>query len=208
MLRRVSLIPLAIFVAIPVQGQTTTTTAIAPRDAAALAVVGQPLRDLTGGTAINDLTLQGSDTYTADSDGATCPISLLANGNLQSCLSLSLPGGQRTEIRTGPVDDWIGTDGVEHGERRVNVNRLAEQIGVSRYRFKRLLRQQTGFMFKGKLRESRLAKSKTLVANPRLTIEQVALCSGYWSVPTFTRNFKQRFSMSPVSIAVAHPGKN
>jgi hypothetical protein len=100
--------------AISAAGQTATTAATAPRDAAALAVAGQSLQALTGGTAVNDLTLQGSATYTAGSDEEVGAVTLLASGNLASRVSLSLTDGPRTEIRNGPAGNWIGADGVEH----------------------------------------------------------------------------------------------
>jgi hypothetical protein len=98
---------------IPTAGQTTTT-ATAPRDATALALAQASLSALAGTTTITDLTLSGSAAYTAGSDEETGAVSLLASGNLDSRVTLSLTDGQRTEIRNGPAGDWIGTDAVEH----------------------------------------------------------------------------------------------
>ena len=86
----------------------------ATRDPQAVAIASRSLEALSGGAAINDLTLQGPATYTVGGDVETGAVSLLASGNLASRVTLRLTDGQRTEVRNGAAGDWIGTDGTAH----------------------------------------------------------------------------------------------
>jgi hypothetical protein len=69
---------------------------------------------LAAGTPLTDITLQGSVTYTGDSGEQTGTATLAARGSMNSVLTLSLPGGQRKEIRHGVAGVWIGVDGTPH----------------------------------------------------------------------------------------------
>ncbi len=80
----------------------------------AVALAGQALKALAGGTALTDITLQASARYIAGSDEETGAAALLASGNLQSRVVLNLTNGPRTEIRSGPSGNWMGADGVVH----------------------------------------------------------------------------------------------
>ncbi|MGA3324109.1 MAG: hypothetical protein ABSF45_06520 [Terriglobia bacterium] len=94
-----------------VSGQTTPTPT---RDPSAIALANRALQALAGGTALNDITLQATASYTAGSDQELGAATLAALGNQQSRVALSLTNGPRTEIRSGPVGDWLGPDGAEH----------------------------------------------------------------------------------------------
>lgn len=83
------------------------------RDRQALVVAGQALNALTPSINVNDIALQGTVAYTAGSDEETGVVTLEARGNAQSHIVLSLPGGQRQELRNGPAGVWAGP----HGER-------------------------------------------------------------------------------------------
>jgi hypothetical protein len=84
------------------------------RDPNALALASRALQALAGGKAITDITLQARATYIAGSDQDTGPATLVALGNQQSRVTLSLTGGQRQEIRNGIAGAWVGQDGTAH----------------------------------------------------------------------------------------------
>jgi hypothetical protein len=75
---------------------------------------------LTGGNAVQDVTLQGTANYTAGSTQSTGPATLEALGHLQSSLMLSLASGQQGEIQNGAQAAWIGTNGQQNLEALQN----------------------------------------------------------------------------------------
>ena len=87
---------------------------VAARDPQAVALVGQALSALTGGTQVNNVILQASATFIAGSDQEMGPATLEAKGNGESRIVLNLTGGTRQEVRNGPAGAWIGADGVAH----------------------------------------------------------------------------------------------
>lgn len=83
-------------------------------DPAALALIKGALANLTGGTEVRDVTLEGTATYAAGSDVETGTATLQALGNKQSRVMLSLSGGQRQQLRDGPAGAWSGPDAQQH----------------------------------------------------------------------------------------------
>ncbi len=80
-------------------------------DPQAVSFASQSIAALTGGKAINDVTLTGSVTWSGGAAPETGTATLLASGTGESRMSLVLPSGTRTEIRdasTGMAQgQWI-----------------------------------------------------------------------------------------------------
>lgn len=95
---------------IPAPAQTTAPVS----DPSAVALANQALQALTGGTAVQDITFQGSANYTIGSNQQTGAATLVARGPLESLLTLSLPAGQRKEFRNGAAGVIVGSDGAAH----------------------------------------------------------------------------------------------
>jgi hypothetical protein len=99
----------------------TTATAPAPirRDQQAVTLANQAYQAMTGGTQVQDATLQGTASWVSGSVQETGPATLEAKGSQQSRILLSLTGGQRHEIRNSPISytaaassgAWAGSDG-------------------------------------------------------------------------------------------------
>jgi hypothetical protein len=101
---------LTALVSSPIKAQTTAPA----RDPQALTLIASSLKALTGGVAVNDVTLQATASYVAGSDEETGTATLTASGNQQSLVQLNLSGGPRQEIRSGPAGAWSGPDGTAH----------------------------------------------------------------------------------------------
>jgi hypothetical protein len=89
-------------------------------DPSAVALATRALQALAGGTALTDISLQGSVTYTGNSGMQTGTATLTARGNMESLLTLNLSGGQRKELRSGVVGIRIGSDGAPHAMAQNN----------------------------------------------------------------------------------------
>jgi hypothetical protein len=86
-----------------------------PSDPQAVALASQSIAGLTGGNAVNDVTLAGSVIWSAGTTPETGVVTLLASGTGESRMNLSLPSGIRAEIRDAsagvPQGEWIAQDG-------------------------------------------------------------------------------------------------
>jgi hypothetical protein len=92
----------------------------APQDPTAVALINQGLALLNGGTALSDVTLQATVTYTSGSAVQTGTGTLQALGDTESLMVLNLTGGQQQEIRNGPAGAWINADGTVQMEAPQN----------------------------------------------------------------------------------------
>ena len=96
----------------------TQTASLPTRDAQAVTLANQALSALVGQTTITDATVQGSASYIAGSDQETGTATLLARTGYEASITLSLSGGQRSEVWNGsnqpPQGKWSGTDATWH----------------------------------------------------------------------------------------------
>jgi hypothetical protein len=88
-------------------------------DPQASAVLGRSLAALTGGSAIQDVTLTGTGSIFAGSDSESGPAVLRAVATGESRVDLSFGAGVRSEVRGTASDGtpggmWSGSDGVPH----------------------------------------------------------------------------------------------
>jgi transcriptional regulator GlxA family with amidase domain len=79
----------------------------------------------------------------------------------------------------------------------LKVTELAALVGLSRSRLALLFKKHTGETLKNRLRRLRLQKAKSLLADYRSSIKEVAAQSGYSSAAHFTHDFRKAFDLSP-----------
>jgi hypothetical protein len=80
----------------------------------ALSIAAQSIAALTGGNVINDVTLNGSATWTSGSDTETGSATLLASGTNESRIDLALSSATRTEIRDAQTGPKLGRWNVQN----------------------------------------------------------------------------------------------
>src|SRR5712691_5199620 len=92
--------------------QTATTSA------QGVVLLQQSLNVLAGASSIADVTLTGTARRIAGSDDETGAVVLKALATGEARMDLSLPSGQRSEVRTNsnnvPAGTWVGPDGKAH----------------------------------------------------------------------------------------------
>ena len=79
----------------------------------------------------------------------------------------------------------------------VNASGIASSVGLSRSRFEHLFKAQTGSSFRVAVKAMRLATARTLLADPRLRIKEVAGQCGYAATSHLSREFKREFGITP-----------
>lgn len=85
----------------------------------------------------------------------------------------------------------------EHYMEEINLEAIAEQSGFSKYHFSRLFKQYTNFTFCDYLTYRRIKAAEALLVEPDLSITEIALQSGFPSISTFNRIFKQEKHCTP-----------
>lgn len=79
----------------------------------------------------------------------------------------------------------------------ISLEFLAHYVGFSKYHFSRLFKQYTDYSFSDYLCFRRLSASEKLLEDPSYSIMDVALNSGFSSISTFNRIFKQKKGITP-----------
>lgn len=79
----------------------------------------------------------------------------------------------------------------------ISLEYLADQIGFSKFHFSRLFKQYTNYNFSDYLCLRRVQAAEQLLEDPAYSITEVALNSGFSSISTFNRIFKQKKGITP-----------
>lgn len=74
---------------------------------------------------------------------------------------------------------------------------VASSVGFSKYHFTRLFKQYTNSTFYDYLSYKRLKVAETLLEQPDLSITEIAMQSGFSSISTFNRIFRQQKDCTP-----------
>ena len=84
-----------------------------------------------------------------------------------------------------------------HYSEELNLESMAPRMGFSKFHFSRLFKQYTNLTFNDYLNFRRLKAAEELLANPALSIIEVSMRSGYSSISTFNRLFRQMKHCTP-----------
>lgn len=85
----------------------------------------------------------------------------------------------------------------KHYMEDVTLEEVADQIGFSKYHFSRLFKQYTDYTFCDYLTYRRIKVAEEYLASPDYSITEVAMQSGFSSISTFNRLFKQQKGCTP-----------
>ncbi len=85
----------------------------------------------------------------------------------------------------------------EHFTEDFRLDDAAAATGFSKYHFSRLFKQYTGYTFCNYLLHLRIKAAEQLLEQPGLSISEIAMRSGFPSIPTFNRVFRQQKHCSP-----------
>ncbi len=85
----------------------------------------------------------------------------------------------------------------EHFTEDFRLEDAAAATGFSKYYFSRLFKQYTGYTFCSYLMHLRIKAAEQLLEQPGLSIAEIAMRSGFPSIPTFNRVFRQQKHCSP-----------
>jgi AraC-like DNA-binding protein len=111
--------------------------------------------------------------------------------NTEDTVPQSLPAMQPNKQREYIEKFNVIFDYIEHHYMEdITLDSVASQIGFSKFHFSRLFRQFTDTSFYDYLCARRIKAAETLLLDPNLPITEIALLSGFASISTFNRVFK------------------
>lgn len=85
----------------------------------------------------------------------------------------------------------------EHFTERLSLEDMAAKTGFSKFHFSRLFKKYTNYNFSDYLCLRRVMEAETLLLRHDIPITDVAITSGFSSISTFNRIFKQQKGCSP-----------
>lgn len=106
----------------------------------------------------------------------------------------ALPDGSRIDSRVSAVLDYVEKTHLQPYCRLVDI---AQDLRMSRTHLGRLVLKDTGVTFKGHLQLSRMNTAARLLQETNLSIKEIALSAGYEFVPSFDRQFRRYFQVTP-----------
>ena len=84
-----------------------------------------------------------------------------------------------------------------HYTEDLSLEDMASSAGFSKFHFSRLFKQYTGFTFAAYVCHRKVRVAEELLSQSDLPITQIAMQSGFSSLPTFNRVFRQQKNCSP-----------
>lgn len=85
----------------------------------------------------------------------------------------------------------------DHYTQNLPLEAIAAYSGFSKYHFSRLFKQYTNFTYYEYLTFRRIKAAEELLAQPSLSVTEIALQSGFSSISSFNRIFKQKKGCTP-----------
>lgn len=92
----------------------------------------------------------------------------------------------------------------EHCTEKLALEDVAAYSGYSKYHFARMFKAYSGMSFYDFFLRQRVLLCEQLLSDPQLSITEVALRSGFGSIATFNRIFKQYEKMTPTEYRRLH----
>jgi AraC-like DNA-binding protein len=84
-----------------------------------------------------------------------------------------------------------------HSRSSCRLEEIAQTLRVSRSYLSRLVLRETGAPFNHHLQLARMNTAARLLQNSHLSIKEISSATGYEHVPSFDRQFKRHFHMTP-----------
>ncbi len=92
----------------------------------------------------------------------------------------------------------------DHYLEDLTLDEIASLAGFSKYHFTRLFRQYAGTSFYKYLNQKRISHAKDLLMDPKLSVTEVALESGFDSISAFLRMFRLTNGCTPTEFRKMH----
>ncbi len=124
---------------------------------------------------------------------------------------VTLTSAPATTIPAGALERWVETAGApahpgvsralafvrEHFTEALTLSDVARAASLSKFHFCRLFRRETGLAFRDYLQGLRVQRARALLADPRLTVTEVAYAVGFNDLSHFDKVFRRIAGVPP-----------
>lgn len=86
----------------------------------------------------------------------------------------------------------------EHYGERISLAQVSEAIYLSQSYVSTLFKKETGKKFSSYLQEVRLEKSREMLSETRLSVQEISARAGFFDISHFSRAFKDRYGLPPL----------
>ncbi len=117
---------------------------------------------------------------------------------------------QKIEIKTADeilMEKIMKTINDNISNPNLNVETLAQQVGISRVHIYRKLKELTNLSARDFIKNIRLKQSATLLMQKNLTISDIAYATGFTTLSHFSSSFKEMYGVSPTEYRLNNEGK-
>ncbi len=120
---------------------------------------------------------------------------LIRRGHSDALIRLGVSGSKQKEYLDKFMDvcNYIN----DHCTENLTLDAISARAGFSKYHFSRLFKQFTNVSFYKYLNQKRIETSERLLIDPALSVTEVSLSSGFTSLSSFIRMFKQIKGCTP-----------
>ncbi|SFA88537.1 2-isopropylmalate synthase [Acetitomaculum ruminis DSM 5522] len=88
---------------------------------------------------------------------------------------------------------------IQENYKTVTLEDVAEKFGLSKPYISKYIKKKSGNTFVENVQKIRLKKASTMLKNGNMSVEKIAEATGYPSAEHFTRVFKKKYGMTPIS---------
>lgn len=147
-----------------------------------------------------------SDAPLKDASVYSMLLELLVLINRNTIFSNDIFSDVRTNKQKEYIDKFVNiTDYIKlHCNEDISLDEIAEMSGFSKYHFSRLFKEFTGTSYYKYLNQKRIELAETLLLDPEINITEAAVRSGFNSISSFIRMFKQIKNCTPTEFRNMH----
>lgn len=114
-----------------------------------------------------------------------------------SALTTSPIASEESGVAGSRIDAVLNYIRMSHLQPDCSLVHVSQLLGVSRFHLSRLVLKQTGVTFKGHLQAAKMNTAAKLLQQTSLSIKEIASATGYAHTPSFDRQFRHHFRMTP-----------
>jgi AraC-like DNA-binding protein len=140
--------------------------------------------------------MAGARWYTQICNDLSQEIVLLVLRLLHEKYGLELPAWDESSMER--IRRWVET----HYTEKINIETMADELGLSRHSIQRTVREKQGVTFTQYINRERVEEARRLMEHSKLSLEDIAFRCGFQNYSWFQAQFKRFTGRSPGEVKI------